>query len=268
MDDMYVLEHFNSNFIELPDYHHMWFEQCYEIASRILESYSDKDIAESVYAIDRHTEEYFPYDLPLHFNQKEPLHLLDDYIYTTTGRCGYMSLSESMWRGKTPHGIGLTVNTWPEAFAAHTYGLIAYADRDTRFMENNDDLNKENLIIEICGEYISETMEAVTTADILYRQNSPDDKLDIPKIITQERQKIARQGGAAKAKKYEPLKNEVTKIYREKYHGKTSNRNSAKLIWEELPNQIKTGSDGRSIIREEGAIERIAKWIADFKRSI
>ena len=97
MSDLYVLEHFNSEFEEYPDYFQPWFEQSYMFAKQMLKDWSDHDIAIELESIDRCISGGTPWELPLYFSTKEPLFQpIDGMFGTPTGRAGYAILSNAV----------------------------------------------------------------------------------------------------------------------------------------------------------------------------
>ena len=269
MQVLYVFKYLNSKNILLPEYFSLCYEDMVGRSYGILSKRSDVEIAALLKSFDIYlkSDEFndrFTFELYL---DEEVRVIEKDFLVPPYGSMSSFALDRLCYANdKTPLS-GMENPSWAEIYAVLTLGLIAYANRDLFYMEERDDLNKEPLLMELCGEYLHEATHVFTLA-IYFRDQMKGRGQEIPdqdsKLIL-ERQKIAKKGGEAKSKKYEPLNNEVIRRYKER-HSHKNNSQAARDIWRDIPDDMKVGADNRPIILEENAQDRLARWIAKYKR--
>ncbi|MCG8089149.1 MAG: hypothetical protein JAY62_05300 [Candidatus Thiodiazotropha endolucinida] len=132
--------------------------------------------------------------------------------------------------------------TWPEYFAVLSLANIGMAAEQQSEIDTN--------LISTGGQglmdYLLEAFEAATAGQILYDSEN-------------RARKVRSQAGKIRANRYEPLKMFVIDRWREDYQGH-SNRNAARRIWDEAPDDLK------SLIRTDDPIKRLEIWIGQEKR--
>lgn len=267
MDDLYIFKYSHPTDMLVPEQFISYFDQCVTFARNILKTRSVDDIVNTMKDIDTHlNNEYVNAFKTLEVNEYTQLVSLENF-WTVTGRTGTAEMLRLYEKDDKSIFLHLSNPGWDEIFSIYTYGLIAYAVRDLTYMSEQPDLNRDDYLFEMAGYYVAEAMEVSTIADFLNRRLPT--ALAAPKqvvSVVKERQRIASKGGKARSAKYDALK----KLIREEYfnaHSSKSNKQAARDILHSMPKEKLLDSNGVRLLNEYNAIDQVARWIGELKRS-